>query len=112
MLCRLVCKRRVYRPKNISLYSMQAKCSKAVLHVPEHGHLWWFADCLLLYRWLQVEGTVNVRTRDNVVHGMHRLEDVKQLLAQERNNRSLTSVFGSGSSSADGQQHQQPPADS
>ena len=25
------------------------------------------------------EGTVNVRTRDNVVHGMHALEDVKQL---------------------------------
>ena len=25
------------------------------------------------------EGTVNVRTRDNVVHGMHALEDVKQV---------------------------------
>eukprot|EP00878_Enallax_costatus_P019740 GHUV01020834.1.p1 GENE.GHUV01020834.1~~GHUV01020834.1.p1 ORF type:complete len:437 (+),score=132.50 GHUV01020834.1:306-1616(+) len=52
----------------------------------------------------RAEGTVNVRTRDNVVHGMHQLEDVKRLIAQERDSRSLTSVFG--------EQQQDPAADS
>lgn len=60
---------------------------------------------------MQAEGTVNVRTRDNVVHGMHKLEDVKRLIAQERDSRSLTSAFDSGRRSADGEQQQKPAAD-
>jgi threonyl-tRNA synthetase len=43
----------------------------------------------------QVQGTVNVRTRDNVVHGMRPIAEVVQLLSQERDSRSLTSAFGS-----------------
>lgn len=50
------------------------------------------------------EGTVNVRTRDNVVHGMRKIAEVKQLLAQERDSRSLESAFGS--KHADGEQQQ------
>jgi len=42
----------------------------------------------------EAEGTVNVRTRDNVVHGMHSLESVKQVLLEEKTTRSLTSIFG------------------
>lgn len=56
--------------------------------------------CLLLLL-LQVvgeaekaEGTVNVRTRDNQVHGMHKLEAVLDVLRQEKATRSLTSLFG------------------
>jgi len=66
----------------------------------------------------QAEGTVNVRTRDNVVHGMRPLAEVKQLLAQERDSRSLTSAFGSkhedGSSEQqqEGKQEAAPAADS
>ena len=41
----------------------------------------------------EAEGTVNVRTRDNVVHGMHPLESVKQVLLEEKAARSLTSMF-------------------
>lgn len=52
----------------------------------------------------QAEGTVNVRTRDNVVHGMRKVAEVKQLLAQERDSRSLESAFGS--KHADGEQQQ------
>jgi threonyl-tRNA synthetase len=40
------------------------------------------------------EGTVNVRTRDNVVHGMHPVEAVVKVLVDEKRSRSLTSVFG------------------
>lgn len=36
-----------------------------------------------------------MRTRDNVVHGMRTVAEVKQLLAQERDSRSLTSAFAS-----------------
>lgn len=65
---------------------------------------------------LQAEGTVNVRTRDNVVHGMRPLQEVKQLLAQERDSRSLESAFGSKHAAADGEQQQKaeaaPAADS
>lgn len=50
----------------------------------------------------QNEGTVNVRTRDNVVHGMRSIAEVKQLLAHERDSRSLESAFGS--KHADGEQ--------
>ena len=38
--------------------------------------------------------TVNVRTRDNVVHGEHKLSDVVQVLLQEKAERSLVSLFG------------------
>ena len=41
----------------------------------------------------EAEGTVNVRTRDNVVHGMRPLEAVKQALLEEKATRSLTSMF-------------------
>ena len=37
---------------------------------------------------------MNVRTRDNVVHGMHALEAVRDVLLQEKAGRSLTSIFG------------------
>ena len=42
----------------------------------------------------EAEGTVNVRTRDNVVHGMHALEAVRDVLLQEKATRSLASIFG------------------
>lgn len=45
-----------------------------------------------------------MRTRDNVVHGMRKVAEVKQLLAQERDSRSLESAFGS--KHADGEQQQ------
>jgi threonyl-tRNA synthetase len=56
---------------------------------------------------LQENGTVNVRTRDNVVHGMHKVSDLKLVLAKERDSRSQSSAFANH---ADGQQQQ--PADS
>lgn len=42
----------------------------------------------------EAEDTVNVRTRDNVVHGMHSLASVKQVLLEEKASRSLASIFG------------------
>jgi threonyl-tRNA synthetase len=62
--------------------------------------------CLLCGAGVQAEGTVNVRTRDNVVHGMRKLSEVKQLLTQERDSRSLDSAFGSKPADG-GQQPQQ-----
>ena len=59
---------------------------------------------------LQTEGTVNVRTRDNVVHGMRPLQEVKTMLAQERDSRSLVSAFGS--KAADSEQQATPAAES
>lgn len=41
----------------------------------------------------QKERTVNVRTRDNVVHGMYHLDDVLQILQEERSSRALSSKF-------------------
>jgi hypothetical protein len=38
--------------------------------------------------------TVNVRTRDNVVHGQFHLSDVLTILREERDTRALSSVFG------------------
>lgn len=38
-------------------------------------------------------GTVNVRTRDNAVHGMHKVEDVIEILKNEKGSRSLVSIF-------------------
>lgn len=45
----------------------------------------------------KIDKTVNVRTRDNVVHGMHSLDDVMQVLLEERKQRSLVSLFGAHS---------------
>jgi hypothetical protein len=50
----------------------------------------------------QVDSTVNVRTRDNVVHGMHKLEAVRDIIAGERDSRSLTCAFGSGEEAGSG----------
>lgn len=41
--------------------------------------------------------TVNVRTRDNAVHGMHSIESFLKVVAQERDERSLNSAFQSHS---------------
>ncbi|KAL6782374.1 TST1 [Auxenochlorella protothecoides x Auxenochlorella symbiontica] len=40
--------------------------------------------------------TVNVRTRDNQVHGQRQLDDVLRVIGEEREARSLTSLFGEG----------------
>jgi threonyl-tRNA synthetase len=40
-----------------------------------------------------VERTVNLRTRDNVVHGMFKLADVVTILQEERDARALASIF-------------------
>ena len=41
----------------------------------------------------QREGTVNVRTRDNIVHGMHSIDGLIAVLRAEKDTRSLTSKF-------------------
>eukprot|EP00884_Botryococcus_braunii_P020679 jgi/Botrbrau1/7295/Bobra.0318s0027.1 len=43
----------------------------------------------------KAERTVNVRTRDNQVHGQHKLEAVLEVLRKERATRSLESLFES-----------------
>ena len=48
----------------------------------------------------KAEGTVNVRTRDNQVHGMHKLADVLRVLREEKATRSLQSLFGAGKGEA------------
>ena len=48
---------------------------------------------VLLFVKPQVERTVNVRTRDNVVHGMFKLTDVAEILKEERDKRTLESIF-------------------
>lgn len=53
----------------------------------------------------EAEGAVNVRTRDNVVHGMHSLDSVKQVLLEEKATRSLTSIFGSHEGAEEKGQH-------
>lgn len=60
--------------------------------------------CICVRACPQVEGTVNVRTRDNVVHGMRPVAEVVQLLAHERDSRSLTSAFGSKHEDSEQQQ--------
>jgi threonyl-tRNA synthetase len=52
----------------------------------------------------EAEGTVNVRTRDNVVHGMHSLESVEQILLEEKSARSLSSIFGEHENAAQGRE--------
>ncbi|KAL4423853.1 hypothetical protein ABPG75_001154 [Micractinium tetrahymenae] len=51
-------------------------------------------------------GTVNVRTRDNQVHGQHSLEHVVEVMSRERKTRSRVGLFGEhkgeGSAAADG----------
>ena len=42
----------------------------------------------------KAERLVNVRTRDNKVHGMHALQDVIPQLCRERDARHLASTFG------------------
>mmetsp|Transcript_16660 Transcript_16660/g.40841 ORF Transcript_16660/g.40841 Transcript_16660/m.40841 type:complete len:725 (+) Transcript_16660:212-2386(+) len=44
--------------------------------------------------------TVNVRTRDNVVHGEHKLEELIEVLNDERAKKSLTCMFGTELSAA------------
>eukprot|EP00803_Ostreobium_quekettii_P004623 evm.model.scf_474.4 EVM.evm.TU.scf_474.4 scf_474:55752-66411(-) len=44
----------------------------------------------------QINGTVNVRTRDNVVHGMHSVQEVIGILQDERKSRSLGAKFTKG----------------
>jgi len=39
--------------------------------------------------------TVNVRTRDNKVHGEHQLTSLVEVLAKEKSSRSLESLFES-----------------
>ena len=41
----------------------------------------------------QANGTVNVRTRDNKVHGEHKLEALIEVLTRERDTRSLKCCF-------------------
>jgi len=48
----------------------------------------------------QTNGTVNIRTRDNVVHGEHTLADLTQVLKEERRVKSLTCMFGVEKSAA------------
>lgn len=61
---------------------------------------------------LQENGTVNVRTRDNVVHGMHKVADLVAVLSKERDSRSQASAFASHADSQQQEQQQQPAADS
>ena len=42
------------------------------------------------------EKTVNVRTRDNKVHGMVSWDELSKVLLEEKSTRSLTSCFGKG----------------
>ncbi|KAK9814754.1 hypothetical protein WJX72_010977 [[Myrmecia] bisecta] len=52
----------------------------------------------------KAERTVNVRTRDNKVHGMHKLDDVIQVLREEKDSHSLTSLFDKHEQAASAQQ--------
>jgi threonyl-tRNA synthetase len=49
----------------------------------------------------RTEQTVNVRTRDNHVHGMHQLSSVLEVLCKEKSTRSLVSLFGDGDAKAE-----------
>ena len=54
----------------------------------------------------KAQRTVNVRTRDNHVHGMHQLDEVVKTMLLEKNSRSLVGLFksadGVGAAVADG----------
>lgn len=49
----------------------------------------------------RAEKTVNVRTRDNVVHGEHKLSEVLAVLQREKAARSLAGHFGHEGAAAD-----------
>lgn len=49
------------------------------------------------------ENTVNVRTRDNVVHGMYKLPELLEILVEENTTRSLDSKFVGRSHAGEGQ---------
>ena len=49
----------------------------------------------------KAEKTVNVRTRDNVVHGEHKLSEVLAVLQREKTQRSLAGHFGHPGPAAD-----------
>lgn len=42
----------------------------------------------------QTTQTVNVRTRDNKVHGEHPLKSVIEIMSKERSSRSIVGLFG------------------
>lgn len=48
----------------------------------------------------RVAGTVNVRTRDNQVHGMHSLAGVIDVMSRERSSRSQVGLFGEDKAAA------------
>ena len=48
----------------------------------------------------QAQKTVNVRTRDNQVHGEHPLSHVIDVMGRERATRSITGLFGDGDAGA------------
>jgi threonyl-tRNA synthetase len=48
----------------------------------------------------QSKKTVNVRTRDNKVHGEHALQHVIEIIRMERSSRSLVGLFGSKETAA------------
>lgn len=50
----------------------------------------------------QVARTVNVRTRDNNVHGEHALASVIDVMSRERDERSLVGLFGAADGAASG----------
>ncbi|PSC73319.1 threonine-tRNA mitochondrial [Micractinium conductrix] len=47
-------------------------------------------------------GTVNVRTRDNQVHGMHTVADLLEVISKERDTRSLVGLWEKAAAAADG----------
>ena len=49
----------------------------------------------------KAEKTVNVRTRDNVVHGEHKLSEVLAVLQEEKAQRSLQGHFGHAGAAPD-----------
>lgn len=50
----------------------------------------------------QAADTVNVRTRDNHVHGEHALSHVIEIMSKERDTRSLQGLFGGDAAAGGG----------
>lgn len=48
----------------------------------------------------RAEQMVNVRSRDNQVHGMHKLQDVLKVMVEEKQTRSATPLFGESAHSS------------
>lgn len=68
-------------------------------------------SCRLQHLQEKTTNTVNVRTRDNAVHGKYKISDLMSVLKEERDTRALESIFShkkdlaqqeDGSSAADG----------